>query len=133
MIAKYRIPFLWCVLTSGLVLITILPDNNALHDIVTGFDSNRWAHFIAYAAVVTIPVALWRRRTSIFLSLLPAFLAIALEFLPIYVPGEMPHRQSVPADLFGVAAGILLGLNIRAMRASAKNLNRPGSPPTVRP
>jgi len=124
--------YLWCVLMSGLILITVLPDSAALHNLVAGFDSNRWAHFISYTAVITIPVALWRRRIGVILSLLPVLLAMALEFLPIHVQGEMAHTQSIPADLFGIAAGILLGLNIRAMRRSAKAINVQGSPPAVR-
>lgn len=117
----------------GLILITVLPDNAALHDLVTGYDSNRWAHFIAYAAVITIPVAFWRRKAGILFSLLIAFLTMALEFLPINVPGEMAHAQSIPADLFGITAGVLLGLNLRLMRNSTNTANRSGSPPAVRP
>lgn len=118
--------YLWCTLLTALILLTVLPDNFLLHDLVTGFDSNRWAHFIAYACVIAIPFVLLRRRTLVPISMLPAFFAIGLEFLPIYVPGEMPHARSIAADFFGVGAGILLGLNIRLMRTSAKNLNPSG-------
>jgi hypothetical protein len=132
MLTRNRSFYFWCVIMSGLILITILPDNAALHDLVSGYDSNRWAHFISYATVITIPVALWRRKIGVLLSLVTVFVAMALEFLPIHVPGEMAHTQSIPADLFGIAAGILLGLNIRAMRRSAKAINGPGSSPAVR-
>ena len=116
----------------GLILITVLPDSASLHDLVTGYDSNRWAHFISYAAVATIPFAAWKRKTGILFSLLLVFLIMALEFLPIHVQGEMPHSQSIPADLFGIAAGVLLGLNLRLLRNSARSLNRSGSPPALR-
>jgi hypothetical protein len=35
----------------------------------------------------------------------------------------MVRTQNVPANLFGIAAGVLLGLNIRMMRNSEKSID----------
>jgi hypothetical protein len=39
----------------------------------------------------------------------------------------MVRPQNASADLFGIAAGILLGLNIRMMRNSAKSFENASS------
>jgi hypothetical protein len=130
MLTKNRFFYFWCALTGGLILITVLPGSAQLHDFVSGYDSNRWAHFLVFAAVATIPVARWRRSTNILLSLIPAFLIVALESLRAYIPGPMVRTQNIPAGLFGIAAGILLGLNIRTMRASATSLENSGASPS---
>ena len=60
-----RLLYLWCVLTVGVVLISLLPGSIWIYHFLAAYDSNRWGHFLAYASVATIPVAAWKRRTSI--------------------------------------------------------------------
>ena len=48
-----------------------------------------------------------------------AVLGIAFELLHAFIQGRAVSLQNVLADLFGVACGILLGMNIRVMRKSA--------------
>jgi hypothetical protein len=81
---------------------------------------NSWAHFLAFAAVATIPVAAWRQRTNQLLSLIFIFVGIAIELMPSFVPGAFVRPQNAPADLFGVGAGILLGLNLRMLRTASR-------------
>jgi hypothetical protein len=130
MFTKNRFLFFWYVLTGGLILVTILPGVGPIHDFVSGYDSNRWARFLAYAAVATIPVAGWRQRSNILLSLVPVFVSIGIESLHGYLPGLMARTGNIPADLFGVGAGILLGSNIRVMRTSTAKLEQSGSAPS---
>jgi hypothetical protein len=40
-------------------------------------------------------------------------LGFSSEFLRVLIPGLVERPQNALADLFGVAAGVLLGLNIR--------------------
>ena len=120
MLTNNRLFYLWCVLTIGIVLISILRGSSGIYHFLTAYDSNRWAHFLAYGAVATIPVAAWKRKASILLSLSPAIISIVLGSWQAHNPGLMVRTQNVPADLFGIAAGVLLGLNIRVMRNSEK-------------
>lgn len=99
----------------------ILPSGSWIYRDIVAFDSSRWVHFLAYALTVAIPVAVWRRRASVLFSLIPAFMNISLEYLQWHVHGPLVRPRNLSADLFGVAAGILLGLNIRTMRHSAKS------------
>jgi hypothetical protein len=50
------------------------------------------------------------------LSLVAVLLVIALGSLQTFIPGHSNRSQNAMPDLFGVAAGVLLGLNLRMMR-----------------
>ena len=121
---KRRLRYLWCTLMGGLVFISILPESGWMCQIVGGHDLNRWVHFLAYGTMVAVPFIVWRSRTDIWLPLILVATGIALEFLQRLIPGSNVQVQNALADLFGVAAGILLGLNLRAMRASPRPANK---------
>lgn len=113
--------YIWCLLVGAILSVSILPPGSWIYRSIAGYDSNRWLHFLAYASAATIPVAAWRRRRSIWFALFPVAVSIVFEALQAGIPGPIVRTQNVPADLFGAAAGILLGLNIRVMRTSAKS------------
>jgi VanZ family protein len=116
-----RLFYIWCVLTGGMLLISMLPASSSIYQAVAVFDSHRWAHFFVYATVAAIPITSWRRRFGVLFALALAMLGIFFEFLQTTIPGPIVRPQNVLADLFGVGAGILFGLNIRMMRTSAKS------------
>jgi hypothetical protein len=118
------------VLAGGIFLASILPGNSSTYQFIAAFDANRWVHFLAYASISTIPFATWKSKVNMFLSLLPAVISIALEGLQTHVSGPALCVLNVPADLFGLAAGVLLGMNIRVMRNSASSLRGVSSDPS---
>jgi len=129
-----RLFYLWCVFIGGILLVSILPASSWIYRSIAGFDSNRWVHFLAYALAASIPVAAWKRRKNILLSLIPVLMSTALEAVQAAISEPIVRTQNVPADLFGIAAGILLGLNIRTMRKTAKSpvsLNSDASRPAT--
>jgi len=100
------------------MLMSILPGRNVIYHAVAAYDANSWVHFLIYILVAAIPVAAWRRRSSVLLCLLIAVLGIFIKLLHAFIPLLMIRHQNVLADMFGVAAGILLGSNIRMLRSS---------------
>jgi hypothetical protein len=112
----------WCLLIGGVFLVELLPGRNRLYDLIAAFDSSRWVHFVVYTAVVAIPFAVWKSRRNVLLSLIPVFVTYALEYVQSCVYGPYVRHRNLSADLFGIAAGILLGLNLRVMRSSARPL-----------
>ena len=122
MLTDTRLRFLWCVLACGALLMSIPFAASWIGRIIGTSDLNRWAHFLAYAAVAAIPVAAWRQRTNQLFSLVFVMLGVAIELLPAFLPGSIVRPQNAGADLFGVGAGILLGLNLRVMHNSASSL-----------
>ena len=119
MLTNTRLGYLWCGLTGGILLMSSLPGSSLIYKVVAAHDLIRWVHFIAYALVASIPVAAWRLWTSVLASFAIAVLGIAFELLHAFIQGCAIFPQNVLADLFGVACGILLGMNIRVMRNSA--------------
>jgi len=111
----------WCVLVAGILTISILPAGSWIYQFIAGYYSDRWVHFVAYASAATVPVAVGRYRKKILLSFVPVAVSIVFEAFRAGTLGPHMRTQNVPADLFGLAAGILLGLNIRVMRNSAKS------------
>jgi hypothetical protein len=126
MLKNNRLVYLWCLFIGGIFLISILRGINWNYHSIAAYDSSRWAHFLAYVLVAAIPVAAWRYRRDVAFCLVPVMMSIALESLQAHIPGSVVRTQNISADLFGTAAGILLGLNIRVMRNSAKSLNNVG-------
>jgi hypothetical protein len=57
---------------------------------------------------------------------------MVFELWPLHIAGLHGRPENVTPDLFGFAAGVLFGLNIRVMRKSAKpsnGANAGSSPP----
>ena len=118
MLMKNRHLYFWYLLVGAIALLAIVPDNSSLYHTISDYDSNRWAHFLEYALIAAIPVGAWGRRTDAALSFIPIFLCIVIEALHVQFPGPVVRTNNISADLFGAAAGILLGLNIRVIRNS---------------
>jgi hypothetical protein len=118
MLRKDRHLYFWSMLVCGIALIAILPDASWIYSSIAAYDSSRWAHFLEYAIVTAIPVGAWGRRSRVMISFIPIFLCIALEALHIHFSAPGLRSSNISADLFGVAAGILLGMNIRVIRSS---------------
>ena len=123
MLTKMRLRYFWYVLIFGILLMSILPGSSSIYPVVAAYDTNRWIHFLVYATVASLPTVAWKRRMSLLLPMAVIGLCIALEPLRTLIPGPIVRPQNVLADLFGVVAGILLGLNLRRMRTSANSDN----------
>ena len=108
-------------MTSALFFISILPSGSWTYKALSIYDSNRWLHFLACGTIAAIPVAAWRPKTNLLLSLVIGSLGIVPELLQRIIPGSISRPRNILADLFGVAAGILLGLNMRVMFNPARS------------
>jgi hypothetical protein len=107
-------------------LTSALQGARSMHRYLTPLDSSRWVHFLVYAAVVALPMAAWQRRRNIVLSFAAPIMSIALEASLGGIPLPQLRMQTLPADLFGISAGVLLGLNFRMMRRSARRAPNEG-------
>lgn len=127
MLKSNRFLFLWCALIGGIIFVAILPGNNWIYKLIADYDSSRWLHFLAYGAVVAVPFATSKYKRGFLFAFIPPIVCIALESSHANVPGAAVRSQNIPADLFGIAAGVLLGLDLRVLSNSEKPLNTPGS------
>lgn len=129
MFKNKRLVYLWCLLICGIFLISILRGSSSSYDLIATFDSSRWVHFLIYASIAAIPVAAWRYRRDVAFCLVTVIVSVALELLQAHTPRLNAQTHNISADMFGIAAGILLGLNLRLMKNSAKSLEHGGSGP----
>ena len=126
--------YIWCALAAGVILVSTLPGGGWVDQTLGNSDISRWAHFMAYATVVVIPFLACRKAKSVFLPLAVVLAGIMLETVETLIPGSAVHPQNVLANMFGVGAGILLGINLRMMRNAAradKKLDIENSRPTL--
>jgi putative effector of murein hydrolase len=119
---------LWCALLVAALILSNLPAEGWPYASITYYASNHWFHFLLYAAIVAIPVTIWKKKYRFMLSLVAVLLVIALGSLQTFIPGHQNRSQNALPDLFGFAAGVLLGLNLRMLRGSRQPGAR-GKPP----
>lgn len=119
---------MWGALLGTALILSNLPGTGRPYETITYYASNHWFHFLLYAALVTIPVTVWKKKYRFMLSLVAVLVVIALGSLQTFVPGHSNRSQNAMPDLFGVAAGVLLGLNLRMIR-DPQSLGAKGKPP----
>lgn len=129
---KRRYIYLWCVLIIGIFLPVLPHGNGPIFHEIAGYASNRWVHFLAYAAVAAIPVTCFKLRPLAWLSILLAVASVVFRLLQAHTSGTFTSFINVPADLFGLAAGILFALNLRMMHNSKKSPDNADSAPFQR-
>lgn len=128
-----RVSYLWGVLAAAVLVASIIPPAIWIDQMIGNSDIGRWVHFLSYAAIIVIPFAGCRKRKGVVLALLVIMGGIILQSLEMLIPGWLPRPQNIVANMFGVGAGILLGVNLRMMRSQAKpdrslRINSPHSP-----
>ncbi len=133
MFTQHRLVYLWCALVGAALAISILPPNNWIYRFIAPYESNRWVDFLSYTLIVAIPVAAWTRRRDMLFSLVPIIVGVVFEFLQAHSPEPLVRTQDISADSFGIAAGILLGLNIRVMLSSKRPFSKVSSDPSASP
>lgn len=106
---------LWCICAGAVIVGSLLPAESAILKAVDYFLSNdRLQHFCAYGVLAFLPAIHERPRILIGLLLLTAAMGVLLEFGQVYSPGRSFDVRDMAADGFGIAAGALLGLPLRA-------------------
>lgn len=129
MSTKTRLLYFWCALIGGILFISILPGNSTIYPIVSAYDASRWIHFLIYATVASLPAAAWNGKIKILVPMAVISLCIALEPLQTLISSPIVRPKNVLADIFGVVAGILLGLNVRRLRTTTKSDNNTSNDP----
>jgi hypothetical protein len=114
--------FVWCVLICDIYGLILLNCWRLNYYFLAALDSSRWFHFIIYTIAATIPLVVLKKVRYVIASFVPLAIAVAAEAFRSDVSSSALRSQTVPADLFGFAAGILLGLNICTLRRSTKAL-----------
>lgn len=117
-----RSRYVWSVLAGGVLFLSALPDKSWLAQFITPYDTDHWVRFLAYAAIASIPCAVWRIRSCVLCCLLAGGFSVACGVLHTIAGGPVNAIERILPDIFGLAAGALLGLNIRLLRNSTRTV-----------
>lgn len=112
-----RLRLLWGVLVGSIALVSLLPFPSIYAGFFNAYFNGHWVHFLAYAAASFLPTLAWRRNMALTLSVGVAVLGTGLELARAIAEVKSPDTQYIVINALGVAAGILLGLNILARRS----------------
>lgn len=118
MINNLRLRCVWGVLIGGILLMSILPGKSWLYQISAPYYASDWARFLAFAAVASIPCVAWHRKKRVLYCFSIIALSVVFVFLRAITAGAAGHPEYIISDLLGLAAGVLLGLNLRMMSGS---------------
>jgi VanZ family protein len=100
--------------SAGIVVLSVIPGYN-------GVIPDKWGHFLGYGMCASLALFAWERRRSAMLAVaLVAALGVLLELAHRYIPGRTVEPWDVLANLMGIGAGLLLGMNLRLMLAPTK-------------
>jgi hypothetical protein len=86
-------------------------------NILDAYFNGHWVHFLAYGVVSFLPMLAWRRNTGVAIAMGMAVLGTGLEILSAILDARSPDIQYIVINALGIAAGILLGLNILTLRS----------------
>jgi hypothetical protein len=118
---RLRLRSPWDVLAGGVLIMSVLLGGSWLGQVTAPYCPNRWIHFLVYAAVTSIPCAAWRTKRGVLCSLSVIGFSVVCGFFLAIAGRPENGLENVFSDLFGIAAGVLLGLNLRLMGGSANN------------
>jgi len=126
--AKWQLRGAWYVLSAMILWASCLPFSSWTRQVLATSVSSIWIHFIVYAIVAMIPVWACTRKSAALLCLSLTGATIVIELVRFLLADQVGDVQLVAAHMFGIAAGILLGLNLRMMYASVRKQRTPKRP-----
>jgi hypothetical protein len=112
-----RLQLLWGLLVAAIVLGALLPYLGVHANILSVYFNAHWLHFLVYTAVSFLPLFAWRRNAGLALSIGMAVPATGLEIARAVVEARSPNIEHIVINTLGIAAGILLGLNVLTLRS----------------
>jgi len=110
---------IWGMTVAAIGLFLLVPSISLASENVKFFFKNDWVHFALFIFVVSVPCVLARSRKHLMWGIAVASVLAAAEA----VHGAFIEAKQVldvfGADLFGIVAGILLGLNLRMLNSAS--------------
>ncbi len=117
---RSRLRIAWYTLIGAILLASLWPRLGVHGSPLGEFIGHGWAHFLIYVAAAAIALLAWRSRTGLTLSFGLAILSIGLQLLRGIIAGYAADIRALVINLLGVAAGILLGLNILILKTGSQ-------------
>ena len=117
MLTKPNLRICWCILIGVISLVSCFPGASLQRPLFGLNIDSGWAHFLVFAVAATIPLLAWMRRTALTLDLGIAILSVGLQLLRGFAANRPMDSAAMVINVLGIAAGILIGLNLGILRA----------------
>ncbi|MGA9673644.1 MAG: hypothetical protein WBQ94_30915 [Terracidiphilus sp.] len=114
---NFRLRLLWGLLVGAILLGALLPYLGIHTNILSVYLNPHWLHFLVYLVVSFLPLFAWRRNTGLVLSMGMALPATGLEIIRAVVEARSANIEHMVINMLGIAAGILLGINILTLQS----------------
>lgn len=109
----------WDVLVGGVLIMSLLLGGSWLGQAIAPYCPSRWVDFLVYAAVTSIICSARRTKMGVLCSLSAIGCSAVCGFFLAIACRQQNGLENVFSDLFGIAAGVLLGWNLRLMGSSS--------------
>jgi hypothetical protein len=110
----------WFTLIMAIALLSLFPRGGSYLPLLGPYVDRGWAHFTVYACAATLCMLAWKNRTAMFLASGLFLLSVGLHLLHNFRAGIGADSFAIIVNLFGTAAGVLLGLNLHTLRTRMK-------------
>jgi hypothetical protein len=111
----------WSLFTGAIVLVLLLQCAGISSALRGMYFDRGWAHFLVFAIAVTLCMLAWKHRTAFAVASGLFILSGGLSLLHSLVFRSPIDYFGILVNLFGILAGVLLGLNILVFRSREKD------------
>ena len=108
------------LLMAGIALIWLLPFIGIEITVNDLSLDEEWVHFLVYALAATLCLLAWRSPRPLVIAWSLFALSVVLQILHNYKLGRHIDVSTICVNLLGIAAGVLLGFNLRTLRSQLK-------------
>ena len=117
---KMRLRIFWFMLMGAVALASLWLGPNEKISPLGAIVGHKWAHFLIYVAVASIALLAWKKLTGLLLAVGAAVLSICLQIIRGMITGFTTDTRALVINLLGIAAGVLLGLNILTLQSKSQ-------------
>jgi hypothetical protein len=112
---------IWILLIGTIVSASLLKWGGVYTNLRSFYFDHGWAHFLVYAMAATLCMFAWKHKTAFVLAVGLFILSVGLQLLHWLIFRNAIDYFGIVVNLFGIIAGVLLGLNILVLRSRTKN------------
>jgi hypothetical protein len=107
----------WYMLIGLIMLVSFMPNTSLHNSFICCYINSDWVRFFVFAIVAAIPLLAWRIRVGIVLSFGTAIVTAVSQVLYGVIIKHVIDVQCILISLLGIAAGILLALNLLKLQS----------------
>lgn len=117
---KFQLRIILLALIGGVAVIWLYPFTGSQLAQYESLIDRGWLHFLVFAVIATINMLAWRQPASFITAFGLFAISVGLQLIHNARTGLGIDRFALIANLLGISAGVLLGLNIATLKSRLK-------------